>query len=95
MHERQQVELKYAQEAAAWHERCHAEAGDEDEDEDEVAAPVLPPQPGPLRNKRRAVFVAEVHGKLCLCPIKDNVDLGGAEVHDYIKKLYVVKDASK
>jgi hypothetical protein len=89
IHARQELELEYVRNVTEW--EAKEKAGDED----------LPPAPeGPvsqtvdLRNKRRAVFVSRVQGKLRLCPVKDNIDLGGAKSH-WMPGLVVVEDASK
>ncbi len=63
--------------------------------QDPPAVPRLPPQAAPLRNKRRSVFVARIQGQLRLCPVKNNMDLGGAIAHEWVTSLVVVKDATK
>ena len=89
IHARQELELEYVRAVTEWEAREKAGDGD------------LPPAPEglvsqtvELRNKRRAVFVSRVQGKLRLCPVKDNIDLGGAKAH-WMPGLVVVLDASK
>jgi hypothetical protein len=90
VHARQEEELRFVREMEEWEAKY--ESGEMDLPDPPAA---LVTQSTVMRNRRRHIFVAPVMGKLRICPVKDNVEVGGAQEHEFWTSHFVVQDTSK